>query len=222
MSPKTPRAVRRPPPSARTCATSPSSPTSTTARRRSWTPCCGRAACSATTRRSSSASWTPTISSARRASRSSPRTPPCATASIKINVVDTPGHADFGGEVERTLKMVDGVLLLVDASEGPLPQTRFVLKKALELGLQPIVVINKIDRKDARAGGGARRDLRPVHRSRRARGPARLSGALHHRARRHLPADAGRRGPQAASRCSTRSSRRSRRHGTTRTCRCRC
>ena len=70
---------------------------------------------------------------------------------VKINIVDTPGHADFGGEVERTLKMVDGVLLLVDASEGPLPQTRFVLRKALELGLPPIVVINKIDRKDARA-----------------------------------------------------------------------
>ena len=69
---------------------------------------------------------------------------------VKINIVDTPGHADFGGEVERTLKMVDGVLLLVDASEGPLPQTRFVLKKALELGLPPIVVINKIDRPDAR------------------------------------------------------------------------
>ncbi|HZP56842.1 MAG TPA: translational GTPase TypA [Dehalococcoidia bacterium] len=69
---------------------------------------------------------------------------------VKINIVDTPGHADFGGEVERTLKMVDGVLLLVDASEGPLPQTRFVLKKALELGLPPIVVINKIDRSDAR------------------------------------------------------------------------
>ncbi len=68
----------------------------------------------------------------------------------KINIVDTPGHADFGGEVERTLKMVDGVLLLVDASEGPLPQTRFVLKKALELGLPPILVINKIDRPDAR------------------------------------------------------------------------
>jgi len=68
----------------------------------------------------------------------------------KINIVDTPGHADFGGEVERTLKMVEGVLLLVDASEGPLPQTRFVLKKALELKLTPIVVINKIDRKDAR------------------------------------------------------------------------
>jgi len=69
---------------------------------------------------------------------------------VKINIVDTPGHADFGGEVERTLKMVDGVLLLVDASEGPLPQTRFVLKKALELALPPIVVINKIDRSDAR------------------------------------------------------------------------
>lgn len=68
----------------------------------------------------------------------------------KINIVDTPGHADFGGEVERTLKMVDGVLLLVDASEGPLPQTRFVLKKALELELPPILVINKIDRPDAR------------------------------------------------------------------------
>ena len=70
---------------------------------------------------------------------------------VKINIVDTPGHADFGGEVERTLKLVDGVLLLVDASEGPLPQTRFVLQKALELKLTPLVVINKIDRKDARA-----------------------------------------------------------------------
>jgi len=68
----------------------------------------------------------------------------------KINIVDTPGHADFGGEVERTLKMVDGVILLVDASEGPLPQTRFVLRKALESNLTPIVVINKIDRPDAR------------------------------------------------------------------------
>ena len=68
----------------------------------------------------------------------------------KINIVDTPGHADFGGEVERTLTLVDGVLLLVDAAEGPLPQTRFVLKKALEAGLPPIVVINKIDRRDAR------------------------------------------------------------------------
>ena len=69
---------------------------------------------------------------------------------VKINIVDTPGHADFGGEVERTLKMVDGVLLLVDASEGPLPQTRFVLKKALERALPVILVVNKIDRPDAR------------------------------------------------------------------------
>jgi GTP-binding protein len=69
---------------------------------------------------------------------------------ILINIVDTPGHADFGGEVERTLSMVDGVMLLVDASEGPLPQTRFVLRKALERGLPPVVVVNKIDRADAR------------------------------------------------------------------------
>jgi GTP-binding protein len=70
--------------------------------------------------------------------------------SVKINIVDTPGHSDFGGEVERVLKMVDGVMLLVDASEGPLPQTRFVLRKALELKLPAIVVVNKIDRSDAR------------------------------------------------------------------------
>ena len=69
---------------------------------------------------------------------------------VKINIVDTPGHSDFGGEVERALKLVDGVLLLVDASEGPLPQTRYVLRKALEAKLPPIVVINKIDRSDAR------------------------------------------------------------------------
>lgn len=69
---------------------------------------------------------------------------------IKINIIDTPGHADFGGEVERVLKMVDSVLLIVDAAEGPMPQTRFVLKKALELNLKPIVVINKIDRPDSR------------------------------------------------------------------------
>lgn len=69
---------------------------------------------------------------------------------IKINIVDTPGHADFGGEVERVLKMVDSVLLLVDAFEGPMPQTKFVLKKALELGLKPIVVVNKIDKPNAR------------------------------------------------------------------------
>src|SRR5512144_2166902 len=70
---------------------------------------------------------------------------------VKLNIVDTPGHADFGGEVERALRMVDGVLLLVDASEGPLPQTRFVLRKALEARLPVLLVVNKVDRPDARA-----------------------------------------------------------------------
>ncbi len=68
---------------------------------------------------------------------------------IRINIVDTPGHADFGGEVERILSMVDGVCLLVDAAEGPMPQTKFVLSKALALGLRPIVVLNKVDKPDA-------------------------------------------------------------------------
>src|SRR3984893_12622151 len=68
----------------------------------------------------------------------------------KVNIIDTPGHADFGGEVERVLHMADGALVLVDAAEGPLPQTRFVLRKAFKAGLRPIVVINKIDRPDAR------------------------------------------------------------------------
>src|SRR5687767_8615391 len=69
---------------------------------------------------------------------------------VKLNIIDTPGHADFGGEVERGLSMVDGVLLLVDSSEGPLPQTRFVLRKALESGLPVILCINKVDRPDSR------------------------------------------------------------------------
>src|SRR6478672_6348924 len=71
-------------------------------------------------------------------------------AGTRINIVDTPGHADFGGEVERILNMVDGALVLVDAAEGPLPQTKFVVSKALKMGLKPIVVINKVDRPDAR------------------------------------------------------------------------
>src|SRR4030067_1692823 len=69
---------------------------------------------------------------------------------VKINIIDTPGHSDFGGEVERVLNMADGVLLLVDAVDGPMPQTRFVLRKALELGHRAVVVINKIDRPNAR------------------------------------------------------------------------
>ncbi|MCX6377539.1 MAG: GTP-binding protein, partial [Armatimonadetes bacterium] len=104
----------------------------TTGRRRSWTCSSAKAAPSARIRSSPSASWTRTTSSAR-------------------SIVDTPGHSDFGGEVERILRCVDGVLLLVDACEGPMPQTRFVLKKALEQKLRPVVVINKIDRPGARS-----------------------------------------------------------------------
>ena len=69
---------------------------------------------------------------------------------VKINIIDTPGHSDFGGEVERVLNMADGVLLLVDAFEGTMPQTRFVLQKAIELGLKPIVVVNKVDKPNCR------------------------------------------------------------------------
>src|SRR5690554_7372241 len=69
---------------------------------------------------------------------------------VKINIIDTPGHADFGGEVERVLKMADGVILLVDSFEGPMPQTRFVLQKALQLGLKPLVIINKVDKPNCR------------------------------------------------------------------------
>ena len=141
---------------------------------------------------------------------------------LLINIVDTPGHADFGGEVERTLSMVDGVVLLVDASEGPLPQTRFVLRKALERRLVPLVVMNKIDRPDARPRRGAERDLRPVHRSRRHRGADRLSRPLHERAAGHgdRPSWAAR--PSICGRCSTPSSitSRRRRAAATRGCSC--
>ena len=86
---------------------------------------------------------------------------------VRIHLVDTPGHADFGGEVERVLGMVDAVLLLVDAVEGVMPQTRFVLGKALAHGLRPIVVVNKIDRPEQRAERGGGRGLRPAGRARR-------------------------------------------------------
>jgi GTP-binding protein len=93
---------------------------------------------------------------------------------VKINIVDTPGHSDFGGEVERALKIVDGVMLLVDASEGPLPQTRYVLMKALEAQAAAHRG-DQQDRPPRRAlPGSAQRDLRPVHRSRRHRRPARF------------------------------------------------
>ena len=103
---------------------------------------------------------------------------------VKINIVDTPGHADFGGEVERGLTMVDGVLLLVDASEGPLPQTRFVLRKALEARLPVVLVVNKVDRTDARVGRGRPRGGGAVPRPRRRRAPDRLPDRLLQRAQR--------------------------------------
>ena len=96
----------------------------------------------------------------------------------RINIVDTPGHADFGGEVERILNMVDGAILLVDAAEGPMPQTKFVLMKALAIGLKPIVVINKVDRSDAQPDVGAERGLRSLRRARRQRRAARFPGPL--------------------------------------------
>ena len=110
----------------------------------------------------------------------------------RINIVDTPGHSDFGGEVERALRMVDGVLLLVDASEGPLPQTRYVLQKALQAKLPPIVVLNKIDRADARPAAVLDEiydlfiDLDATRR------PARFPGALHQRQNRRGAPRAGR------------------------------
>ena len=138
---------------------------------------------------------------------------------VKINIVDTPGHADFGGEVERVLNMVDGVLLLVDAAEGPMPQTRFVLRKALELGHQG-------DRRDQQgrpdacpAVLGGQRHLRSVHRAGRHRGAGRVPGDLHHRVHgtgRHRSRRTWR---TTSSRCSTPSSAICRRRSSIRTCR---
>ena len=119
--------------------------------------------------------------------------PTGATSDVKLNIIDTPGHADFGGEVERGLFMVDGILLLVDASEGPLPQTRFVLRKALEARLPVILVVNKVDRPDARISRGHRRGLRAVPRPRRRRGADRVPDRLLQRAGRPRVARGSRR-----------------------------
>ena len=97
---------------------------------------------------------------------------------VRVNIVDTPGHADFGGEVERILSMVDGAIVLVDAAEGPMPQTKFVVGKALKIGLKPIVCVNKVDKGDARPGEVVNEILRPLRRARRHRRAARLSDPL--------------------------------------------
>ena len=107
---------------------------------------------------------------------------------VTINIIDTPGHADFGGEVERVLNMADGCLLLVDAAEGPMPQTRFVLRKAFEVGLRIIVVINKVDRKNADPQKALAEGPRPVPRARGGRRPARGSGRSTRSRRRAAPA----------------------------------
>jgi hypothetical protein len=157
-------------------ATSPSSRTSTTGRPPSSTRCSARRAPSAKIRSSKSASWTPTRSKKSGGSPSSPRTRP-SVEGHEDQHRRHPGHADFGGEVERILRMVDGVLLVVDAFDGPMPQTRFVLRKALELGRTPIVVINKIDRPGADPHARARRSAVAVHRARGQRRAARLRRA---------------------------------------------
>ena len=141
---------------------------------------------------------------------------------VKINIVDTPGHADFGGEVERGLTMVDGVLLLVDASEGPLPQTRFVLRKALEARLPVILVVNKVDRSDAGLPRSSTRSTRSssTWMQTRARSSSRSSTAT----RRPAPRRFGPTRPSLARTCSpfsTWSSTASRRPSTKRGTRCR-
>ena len=163
----------------RSAATSPSSPTSTTARPRWSTRCCTRAAPSAPNERVAERVMDSNDLERERGITILAKNTAVHYGDHLINIVDTPGHADFGGEVERTLSMVDGVMLLVDASEGPLPQTRFVLRKALERRLTADRR-HQQDRPPGRAGAGSpQRGLRPVHRPRRHRGPARLPGPLH-------------------------------------------
>ena len=125
---------------------------------------------------------------------------------VRINIVDMPGHSVFGGEVERTLAMVDGILLLVDASEGPLPQTRFVLRKALEAGLSTVLCINKIDRADARTAEVLDEVYDLFIDLGSERGSARLPDSLYQRARGHRAYPARRGRARTLRRCSKRSS----------------
>ena len=197
----------RRPPAAPTGARSPSSRTSTTARRRSSTRCSSSAAPSASDSTWTSSSWTRASSRRSAGITILAKNTSVHYKDVIINIVDTPGHRDFGSEVERILTMVEGVLLLVDASEGPLPQTRFVLKKALEGGKRPIVLINKIDRADARTAEVEEEihDLFLVARDRgappRVRGPLRVRtpGLRLARPERQVgrPAAAARRDPRA-------------------------
>ena len=138
------------PRSRRTCATSPSSPTSTTARRPWSTGCSSSRTSSAIPTTAGSLILDSNDLERERGITILAKNTAVTYGGVKINIIDTPGHADFGGEVERVLNMADGCLLLVDAVEGPMPQTRTVLARALERGLRPIVVVNKIDRPASR------------------------------------------------------------------------
>ena len=139
---------------------------------------------------------------------------------VKINIVDTPGHADFGGEVERALTMVDGVLLMVDASEGPLPQTRFVLRKALEARLPVVLVVNKVDRSDARPDEVVH-EVEELFLDLDADEHQIDFPILFANARTGTAGSRPTPWSRPCSRCSTRCSRRCRRRPTTTRCRCR-
>ena len=143
----------------------------------------GRGRAAQRANRTSSALWTPTISKRERGITILSKNTAVVYGGTRINIVDTPGHADFGGEVERILQMVDGVLLLVDAFEGCMPQTRFVLRKSLELNKIPILVVNKVDRPGARPCGGCGSNAGALYRARRGRRPARFPRCIRQRAR---------------------------------------
>jgi GTP-binding protein len=132
-----------------TCATSPSSPTSTTARPPSWTSLLKQSGAFRENQAVAERAMDSNDLERERGITILAKATSVEWKGTRINIVDTPGHADFGGEVERILSMVDGVVLLVDAAEGPMPQTKFVTSKALALGLRPIVVLNKVDKPDA-------------------------------------------------------------------------
>ena len=140
---------------------------------------------------------------------------------VKLNIVDTPGHADFGGEVERALAMVDGVLLLVDASEGPLPQTRFVLRKALERHLPVVLVVNKVDRADSRIKEVVDEVYELFLDLDAERGPDRVPHRVLQRPSRPRVVRPGRRRHRPRARCSRPSSTTSPRPRSTPTTRCR-
>ena len=160
-------------------ATSPSSPTSTMARRRWSTGCCQQSGAFRDNQRVAERAMDSNDLERERGITILAKATSVVWKDTRINIVDTPGHADFGGEVERILNMVDGAIVLVDAAEGPMPQTKFVVSQgAGDRPASPIVAINKVDKPDARADRGRQRGLRPLRRARRDRRAARLPDPL--------------------------------------------